>query len=223
MIGAGFGRLHHADAVRRIDEVLALNPDARVIALCFGSNDWDRVGFRDDLREVVRKVRAVGRIPVVPQIPFRADSQVDYPASLNAVVDEVMARLEVLPGPDLRVVTVPPGASRRRAAPRQRGRRRDDPAVGGGRGTPLPVTVPAGRPPARAPRTTRFMGEVLARLDHIFDGSRREVRIVHVPRRCWGGRVSAPRAVEGHAAAAARFAADVDGPTITTRRSDSCA
>jgi acyl-CoA thioesterase-1 len=101
VIGAGFGSLHHTDAVRRIDEVLALNPDARVIALGFGSNDWDPVAFRKDLLEVVRKVRAAGRIPVVARIPFRADSPVDYPSRLNAVVDEVTARLGLLPGPDL--------------------------------------------------------------------------------------------------------------------------
>jgi lysophospholipase L1-like esterase len=101
VIGAGFGSLHHADAVRRIDEILALNPDARVIAMGFGSNDWDPKAFRADLVEVVRKVRAAGRIPVVARIPFRTDSPVDYPARLNAVVDEVTARYGLHPGPDL--------------------------------------------------------------------------------------------------------------------------
>jgi hypothetical protein len=101
VIGAGYGSLHHADAVRRIDEVLALNPDAKVIAMGFGSNDWDPKAFRADLVEIVRKVRAAGRIPVVAQIPFRSDSPVDYPARLNAVVDEVTARFGLLPGPDL--------------------------------------------------------------------------------------------------------------------------
>jgi lysophospholipase L1-like esterase len=101
VVGAGFGSLHHTDAVRRIDEVLALNPDARVIALGFGSNDWDPVAFRKDLLEVVGKVRAAGRIPVVARMPFRADSPVDYPARLNAAVDDVTAKLGLLPGPDL--------------------------------------------------------------------------------------------------------------------------
>jgi acyl-CoA thioesterase I len=100
VVGAGYGSLHHADAVRRIDEVLALNPDAKVVALAFGSNDWDPEAFRRDLLEVIRKVRAAGRIPVVARIPFRADSPVDYPARLNAVVDEVTARLGLVPGPD---------------------------------------------------------------------------------------------------------------------------
>jgi lysophospholipase L1-like esterase len=101
VIGAGFGSLHHSDAVNRIDEVLSLNPDAKVIAIGFGSNDWDPVAFRKDLLEVVRKVRAAGRIPVVARIPFRADSPVDYPERLNAVVDEVTRQLGLLPGPDL--------------------------------------------------------------------------------------------------------------------------
>jgi len=45
--------------------------------------------------------RAAGRIPVVSRIPFRADSPVDYPARLNAAVDEVTRQLGLLPGPDL--------------------------------------------------------------------------------------------------------------------------
>jgi lysophospholipase L1-like esterase len=100
-IDAGFGSLHHADAVRRIDEILALNPDAKVIAMGFGSNDWDPKAFRADLVEIVRKVRVAGRIPVVARIPFRTDSPVDYPSRLNAVVDEVTAQYGLLPGPDL--------------------------------------------------------------------------------------------------------------------------
>jgi acyl-CoA thioesterase I len=100
-VGAGFGSLHHSDAVRRIDGVLALNPDAKVVALSFGSNDWDPVAFRRDLLEVVHKVRAAGKIPIVPRIPFRTDSKEDFAARLNAVVDAVTREERLLPGPDL--------------------------------------------------------------------------------------------------------------------------
>jgi lysophospholipase L1-like esterase len=99
VVAAGKGCLHHADAVGLVDLALALNPDARVVALGFGSNDWDPAAFRRDLREVVRKVRAAGKIPVVARIPFRADAQ-DFPARLNAVVDEVTGELGLLAGPD---------------------------------------------------------------------------------------------------------------------------
>jgi lysophospholipase L1-like esterase len=101
VVGAGYGSLHHSDAVRRIDEVLALNPDAKVIAIGFGSNDWDPVAFRADLVAVVEKVRAAGRVPIVARIPFRADSPVDYPSRLNPVVDEVTRTYGLVPGPDL--------------------------------------------------------------------------------------------------------------------------
>ena len=101
MVSAGKGSLHHGDALRLIDEVLALNPDARVFVLGFGSNDCDPAAFRADLVEVIRRVRAAGRIAVVPRIPFRPGSPIDYPARLNAVVDEVTATLLLPRGPDL--------------------------------------------------------------------------------------------------------------------------
>jgi lysophospholipase L1-like esterase len=100
VVAAGKGSLHHADALRLLDEVLALNPDARVVALSFGSNDWDPAAFRSDLVEAVRRVRAAGKIPVVPRIPFRS-GPVDFPARLGRVVDDVTAELGLLPGPDL--------------------------------------------------------------------------------------------------------------------------
>jgi len=100
-VGAGTGSFHHADAVRTVDEVLALNPDARVVALCFGSNDWDPVAFRRDLLAVIARVRAAGKIPIVPRTPYRSDSREDFASRLAAVVDEVNAAEKLLPGPDL--------------------------------------------------------------------------------------------------------------------------
>jgi lysophospholipase L1-like esterase len=101
IVSAGAGSLHHDGAVRCIDEVLALNPHARVVALGFGSNDWDPVAYRRDLLEVIRRVRAAGKIPIVPRVPFRADAATDHAAALSRVVDEVTAELGLVPGPDL--------------------------------------------------------------------------------------------------------------------------
>jgi lysophospholipase L1-like esterase len=101
MLGAGFGCMHHSDAVKRIDRVLALNPQAKVVVLSFGSNDWDPVAFRRDLLETIRKVRKAGKIPVVPRVPYRSDSRQDFPARLAAVVDEVTREECLVPGPDL--------------------------------------------------------------------------------------------------------------------------
>jgi hypothetical protein len=82
--------------------VLELNPDARVVAIGIGSNDWDPEPFRRDLTALVGKVRAAGKIPMVARMPYRSDTgEVDFQARLNAVVDEVTRDLGLLPGPDL--------------------------------------------------------------------------------------------------------------------------
>lgn len=101
MIGAGTGSFHAFDAARHIDEVLALNPDARVVAVGIGSNDWDPAPFRTDLTDLVRRIRAAGRTPVVARIPFRPDSATDFAGRLSREVDAVAAAEGLLPGPDL--------------------------------------------------------------------------------------------------------------------------
>ncbi|HSB20801.1 MAG TPA: GDSL-type esterase/lipase family protein [Anaeromyxobacteraceae bacterium] len=102
MIEAGKGAMHASEAVAFTDRVLELVPDARVIAIGIGSNDWDPDAFRRDLSAIVSKVRAAGKIPVVARIPYRSDSgAVDFQARLGAVVDDLTRELDLLPGPDL--------------------------------------------------------------------------------------------------------------------------
>lgn len=101
MIQVGKGSLHHPQALALLEQALALTPDARVVALGFGSNDWDPVAFRKDLLAVVGRVRAAGKIPIVARIPWRADAKEDFPARLNVVVDAVTRELGLVPGPDL--------------------------------------------------------------------------------------------------------------------------
>jgi lysophospholipase L1-like esterase len=102
MIEAGKGAMHTAEAVAFVDQVLALLPDARVIAIGIGSNDWDPAAFERDLRAIVRKVVAAGKIPMVARIPYRSDSgEVDFQARLDEVVDRVTRELHLVPGPDL--------------------------------------------------------------------------------------------------------------------------
>lgn len=101
MIEVGKGNLHHAGALALLEQALALTPDARVVALGFGSNDWDPVAFRKDLVSVVARVRAAGKIAIVARIPFRADAKEDFAARLNAVVDAVTREQGLVPGPDL--------------------------------------------------------------------------------------------------------------------------
>jgi hypothetical protein len=102
MVQAGKGALHTNEALPFLERVLALNPDARVVAIGVGSNDWDPVAFREELLALVDRVRAAGKIPVVARMPYRSDTgATDFQARLNLVVDEVVRERDLLPGPDL--------------------------------------------------------------------------------------------------------------------------
>jgi acyl-CoA thioesterase-1 len=102
VIEAGKGAMHTAEAVAFTDRVLELCPDARVVAIGIGSNDWDPVAFRRDLLAIVARVRAAGKIPVIARMPYRSDTTAtDFQARLNRVVDEVTREQGLLPGPDL--------------------------------------------------------------------------------------------------------------------------
>jgi lysophospholipase L1-like esterase len=101
MINAGLPRLRSWEAVDRVGEVLALFPEARVVAVTIGSNDGDVERLRAALRAMVGAIRAAGRIPLLARIPFQTKYGEDYVAVKNEVVDEVVRAEGLRPGPDL--------------------------------------------------------------------------------------------------------------------------
>ncbi len=101
MIDAGLCRARTREALAKIDDILALNPDARVFAIVLGSNDGDPDGFARDLDALVGRIEAAGRIAIVARIPFQTRYGEDYVAPKNARVDEIVARRGLLAGPDL--------------------------------------------------------------------------------------------------------------------------
>lgn len=101
MVNAGLPRLRSWEAVDRVDEVLALNPDARVVAVTIGSNDGDLARLRTALHAIVGKIRAAGKIPILSRIPFQTRYGEDYVAVKNGVLDEVVREEGLQPGPDL--------------------------------------------------------------------------------------------------------------------------
>jgi acyl-CoA thioesterase I len=101
MVNAGLPRLRSWEAIDRVDEVLALNPDARVVAVTIGSNDGDLPRLRGALHRIVGKIRAAGKIPLLARIPFQTKYGQDYVSVKNEVVDEVVRDERLLPGPDL--------------------------------------------------------------------------------------------------------------------------
>ena len=101
MVNAGIPRLRAAEAVVEVERVLALNPEARVVAIGVGSNDHDPQTFRRDLDALVRRIVAAGRIPVLQRVPFQTKYPQDYVAPLARVVDEVAAANGLVAGPDI--------------------------------------------------------------------------------------------------------------------------
>jgi lysophospholipase L1-like esterase len=101
MIDAGLLRARAADLLARLDEAIALVPEARVVAVGVGSNDGDLEAFRRDLAGLVDRILAGGRIPVVARIPFRTGDPTGWTRQKNAVLDEIVQERGLLPGPDL--------------------------------------------------------------------------------------------------------------------------
>ncbi len=101
MIDAGLPRLRSWEAIDKVDEVLALNPDAAVVAITLGSNDGDLDKLRAALGGIIDKVQAAGKIPLLSRIPFQTKYDQDYVAVKNQVIDQLIRERGLLPGPDL--------------------------------------------------------------------------------------------------------------------------
>jgi acyl-CoA thioesterase I len=106
VVNGGIGGDKSDEGLRRIDAWLAKNPDARFWALEYGTNDAagdaaDTTRFRANLKGMIDRVRAAGRVTILATIPFASDGQHRHIPRFNAVIDE-LARAAALPrGPDL--------------------------------------------------------------------------------------------------------------------------
>jgi lysophospholipase L1-like esterase len=101
MINVGLPRLRSWEAIDQVDEVLALNPDATVVAITLGANDGDLDRLRAALGGIIDKVRAAGKIPLISRIPFQTKYDQDYVAVKNQVIDQLVLEHGLIPGPDL--------------------------------------------------------------------------------------------------------------------------
>ena len=106
MINGGIGGIGVVRAAEQVDAWLALNPDMHYWAIGLGTNDaagnnQDTTVFKHALSTIIEKVKAAGHVPIVARIPFSSDGQHDTVMRFNAVIAEVTADHELLPGPDL--------------------------------------------------------------------------------------------------------------------------
>ena len=104
MINGGIGSELSAQGLARLAEALSLNQDYRFFVLGYGTNDANRgsvAAYRSNMQAMIDMVKAAGKIPIIPRIPFSGSSgygpQIpDY----NAVVDELVAANDLSAGPD---------------------------------------------------------------------------------------------------------------------------
>ncbi len=106
MVNGGIGGVGMQHAADHVDEWLALNPDMHYWAIGLGTNDAagnnpDTTVFKRNLSTVLDKVKAAGHVPIVAKIPYSTDGQHDTVPKFNAVIREVTASYDLLPGPDL--------------------------------------------------------------------------------------------------------------------------
>ncbi|HSN14734.1 MAG TPA: GDSL-type esterase/lipase family protein [Anaeromyxobacteraceae bacterium] len=100
-INVGLARYKTFEALAKIDQLLALNPDAHVWAILIGANDGTPEMVRDSLGPLIDRIKAAGRIPVVARIMFQTKYGPDYAAGKNVMLDAVVRAKGLAPGPDL--------------------------------------------------------------------------------------------------------------------------
>ena len=106
VLNASIGGEHLSDAIGRLDELLALNPDIQHVAIAYGTNDsWsnknpESMGFRDELVEVVETILDAGHTPIIARIPHASVAHDTLPA-FNDIIDEVQVEYGLPCGPDL--------------------------------------------------------------------------------------------------------------------------
>jgi len=106
MINAGIGGEKTTEALARIDQTLLLNPDYHFVILGYGTNDAANAQipvatFKANLQTLIDRVKAAGRVPVLPQIPPAADGSHESIPAYNTAIDELNAANDLLPGADL--------------------------------------------------------------------------------------------------------------------------
>jgi lysophospholipase L1-like esterase len=100
-INVGLARYKTFEVLAKIDQLLALNPDAHVWAILIGANDGTPEMVRDSLGPLIDRIKAAGRIPVVARIMFQTKYGPDYAAGKNVMLDAVVRAKGLAPGPDL--------------------------------------------------------------------------------------------------------------------------
>jgi len=106
MINGGIGGELATGGRGRLDQLLELNPDFTFIGIGYGTNDsWgnqhvEQTSFESAMTDIVDRVLAAGRIPVLARIPYATMAHETLP-EFNAVIDRLTRERGLPCGPDL--------------------------------------------------------------------------------------------------------------------------
>jgi lysophospholipase L1-like esterase len=106
MINGGIGGEKSGDGLARLQNALDWNPDYRFFLLGYGTNDAansqiDTYTYGVNMQTMIDMIRAAGRVPIIPHIPYAGDGSHGAIPQYNAVIDMLTAKNGLLAGPDL--------------------------------------------------------------------------------------------------------------------------
>jgi lysophospholipase L1-like esterase len=106
MINGGIGGEKSSDGLARLQQALTLNPDYKYFALSYGTNDAaggqvSTTAFGNNMQMMIDTLKAAGRIPVIPRIPYSGDGNHGSVPNYNAVIDQLTQTNGLMTGPDL--------------------------------------------------------------------------------------------------------------------------
>jgi lysophospholipase L1-like esterase len=105
LINAGVRGDTTTTALTRLDGVLRDHPRATHVGVAFGTNDvWGRMTieqFTMQLQQIVDRVRAAGKVPVLATIPYSPESELAKLPEYNRAIARLQASNSLPAGPDL--------------------------------------------------------------------------------------------------------------------------
>jgi lysophospholipase L1-like esterase len=103
MINGGIGSELSANGLARLPEALMLNPAYRFFVLGYGTNDANhgtKDAYRSNMQSMIDMVKAAGKIPIIPRIPYASNTGYSMTDQYNVIVDDLVASNNLIPGPD---------------------------------------------------------------------------------------------------------------------------
>jgi lysophospholipase L1-like esterase len=103
MINGGIGGELSGDGLARLADALTLNSAYRFFVLGYGTNDaahGDTGAYMTNMQAMIDMVKAAGKIPIIPRIPYATNTLYSSVDQFNTVVDQLVASNNLIVGPD---------------------------------------------------------------------------------------------------------------------------